>query len=87
MRFQSQKEQLTQNTIEAENIRIEIGSGANEIKNRPVFPKWIEKELFFPKHLRHRCVLTGKKYAHSGHSEAGDGIKNYKTDTANLIQF
>jgi hypothetical protein len=38
MRFQSQKEQLTQNTIEAENIRIEIGSGANEIKNRPVYP-------------------------------------------------
>ena len=43
--IKSQKKQLTQNGIEAENIRIEIGSGANEIKNRPVFQKLMEEEL------------------------------------------
>jgi len=43
--IKSQKKQLTQNKIEAENIRIEIGSGANEIKNRPVFQKLMEEEL------------------------------------------
>jgi DNA invertase Pin-like site-specific DNA recombinase len=41
----SQKEQLIQNGIEAENIRIEIGSAANEIKNRPVFQKLMQEEL------------------------------------------
>lgn len=34
--IKSQKEQLIQNGIETENIRIEVGSGANEIKNRPL---------------------------------------------------
>jgi DNA invertase Pin-like site-specific DNA recombinase len=40
-----QKDQLIQNGIQAENIRIEVGSGANEIKNRPVFQKLMEEEL------------------------------------------
>ena len=40
--IKSQKEQLIQNGIETENIRIEVGSAANEIKNRPVFQKLIE---------------------------------------------
>jgi len=35
--IESQKQQLIQNGIEEENIRIEVGSGANEIKNRSVF--------------------------------------------------
>ena len=43
--IESQKEQLTQKGIEAENIRIEVGSAANEIKNRPVFQKLINEEL------------------------------------------
>ena len=43
--IKSQKYQLIQNGIEAENIRIEVGSGANEIKNRPVFQKLMEEEL------------------------------------------
>ena len=43
--IESQKEQLTQEGIEAENIRIEVGSAANEIKNRPVFQKLINEEL------------------------------------------
>ena len=40
-----QKEQLIQNGIQPENIRIEVGSGVNEIKNRPVFQKLIEEEV------------------------------------------
>jgi DNA invertase Pin-like site-specific DNA recombinase len=28
-----------------ENIRVEVGSGANEIKNRPVFQKLMKEEL------------------------------------------
>ena len=43
--IESQKEQLTQNGIEAENIRVEVGSAANEIKNRPVFQKLLKEEL------------------------------------------
>ena len=43
--IKSQKDQLIQNGIQAENIRIEVGSGANEIKNRPVFQKLLEEEL------------------------------------------
>ena len=43
--LESQKHQLIQNGIEAENIRIEVGSAANEIKNRPVFKKLIKEEL------------------------------------------
>jgi DNA invertase Pin-like site-specific DNA recombinase len=43
--IKSQKDQLIQNGIEPENIRIEVGSGANEIKNRPVFQKLMEEEL------------------------------------------
>jgi DNA invertase Pin-like site-specific DNA recombinase len=40
-----QKQQLIQNGIQAENIRVEVGSAANEIKNRPVFQKLMEEEL------------------------------------------
>ena len=43
--IESQKEQLIQNGIQAKNIRVEVGSGANEIKNRPVFQKLLEEEL------------------------------------------
>ena len=42
-----QKQQLIQNGIQAKNIRAEVGSGANEIKNRPVFQKLMEEELHF----------------------------------------
>jgi DNA invertase Pin-like site-specific DNA recombinase len=40
-----QKEQLIQNGIQQENIRIEVGSATNEIKNRLVFQKLIQEEL------------------------------------------
>jgi DNA invertase Pin-like site-specific DNA recombinase len=40
-----QKQQLIQNGIQAKNIRVEVESGANEIKNRPVFQKLMEEEL------------------------------------------
>ena len=40
-----QKHQLIQSGIKVENIRIEVGSAANEIKNRPVFQKLMKKEL------------------------------------------
>ncbi len=40
-----QKNQLIQNGIKAENIRIEVGSAANEIKNRPVFQRLMREEL------------------------------------------
>jgi len=43
--IESQKQQLIQNGIEDQNIRIEVGSAANEIKNRPVFQKLIQEEL------------------------------------------
>ena len=43
--LESQKHQLIQNGIKVENIRIEIGSAANEIKNRPVFQKLMKEEL------------------------------------------
>ena len=39
------KEQLIQNGIQLENIRIEVGSATNEIKNRLVFQKLIQEEL------------------------------------------
>ena len=40
-----QKHQLIQSGIKVENIRIEVGSAANEIKNRPVFQKLMKEEL------------------------------------------
>lgn len=43
--IQSQKQQLIQNGIEEENIFVEVGSGANEIKNRSVFQKLINQKL------------------------------------------
>ena len=43
--IESQKQQLIQNGIQAKDIRVEVGSGANEIKNRPVFQKLMGEEL------------------------------------------
>ena len=43
--IESQKQQLIQNGIEEENIFVEVGSGANEIKNRPGFQKLINQKL------------------------------------------
>jgi DNA invertase Pin-like site-specific DNA recombinase len=43
--IESQKQQLIQNGIREENIFVEIGSGANEIKNRSVFKKLINQKL------------------------------------------
>jgi len=43
--IESQKQQLIQNGIQAKDIRVEVGSGANEIKNRPVFQKLMKEEL------------------------------------------
>lgn len=43
--IESQKQQLLQNGIEDQNIRVEVGSAANEIKNRPVFQKLMQEEL------------------------------------------
>ena len=40
-----QKEQLIQNGIQPENIRIEVESAINEIKNCLVFQKLIQEEL------------------------------------------
>ena len=40
-----QKQQLIQNGIEEENIFVEVGSGANEIKNQSVFQKLINQNL------------------------------------------
>lgn len=43
--IESQKQQLIQNGIKEENIFVEVGSGANEIKNRSVFQKLINQKL------------------------------------------
>ena len=43
--IKSQKEQLIQNGIQPENIRIEVGSASNEIKSRLVFQKLMKEEL------------------------------------------
>ena len=43
--IESQKQKLIQNGIEEENIFVEVGSGANEIKNRSVFQKLINQKL------------------------------------------
>ena len=43
--IESQKQQLIQNGIQAKDIRVEVGSGANEIKNQPVFQKLMKEEL------------------------------------------
>ena len=36
---------MIENGIQPKNIRVEVGSGANEIKNRPVFQKLMEEDL------------------------------------------
>jgi len=43
--IKSQKEQLIENGIQPENIRIETGSATDEIKNPLVFQKLIQEEL------------------------------------------
>jgi len=43
--IESQKQQLIQNGIEQENIFVEVGSAATEIKNRPVFQKLMNEKL------------------------------------------
>ena len=43
--IESQKQLLIENGIQPKNIRVEVGSGANEIKNRPVFQKLMEEDL------------------------------------------
>lgn len=40
-----QKEQLIQNGIQPENIRIEVGSAADSIQDRPIFYQLIDHEL------------------------------------------
>jgi DNA invertase Pin-like site-specific DNA recombinase len=43
--IKSQKQQLIQNGIQEQNILVEVGSAANEIKNRPVFQKFMNEKL------------------------------------------
>ena len=43
--IESQKQLLIQNGIEEQNILVEVGSAANEIKNRPIFQKLINEKL------------------------------------------
>ena len=43
--IESQKKELIHQGIPKNNLRIEIGSAANAIQNRPVFQKLIEEEL------------------------------------------
>ena len=43
--IESQKQLLIQNGIEEQNIVVEVGSAANEIKNRPVFQKLMTEKL------------------------------------------
>ena len=43
--LESQKEELMKNGISAANIRIEVGSAADSLKDRPIFEKLIEEEL------------------------------------------
>jgi putative DNA-invertase from lambdoid prophage Rac len=43
--IESQKQQWIQNGIEQENIFVEVGSAATEIKNRPVFKKLMNEKL------------------------------------------
>jgi DNA invertase Pin-like site-specific DNA recombinase len=41
----SQKQQLIQTGIEEQNIFVEVGSVANEIKNQPVFQRLVSQKL------------------------------------------
>ena len=43
--IESQKQLLMQNKIKEQNILVEVGSAANEIKNRPVFQKLMNEKL------------------------------------------
>ena len=43
--LKGQKQQLIENGIKEENILVEVGSAANEIKNRPIFQKLINQKL------------------------------------------
>ena len=43
--LESQKQEFIKLGVPEKNIRIEVGSGANEIKNRPIFQKLMKEEL------------------------------------------
>ena len=43
--LEAQKQQLIENGIEKENIFVEVGSAANEIKNRPILQELINQKL------------------------------------------
>lgn len=43
--IESQKQQLIQNVVDPENIRVEVGSAADSIQDRPIFYHLIENEL------------------------------------------
>ena len=43
--LEAQKQLLIQNGIEEQNILVEVGSAANEIKNRPIFQKLMKEKL------------------------------------------
>lgn len=43
--LEGQKQKLIENGIEIENILVEVGSAATEIKNRPIFQKLINEKL------------------------------------------
>jgi DNA invertase Pin-like site-specific DNA recombinase len=43
--IESQKQLLIQKGIEEQNILVEVGSAANEIKNRPVFQELMNEKL------------------------------------------
>jgi len=43
--IESQKQLLIQNGIEEQNILVEVGYAANEIKNRPIFQKLMNEKL------------------------------------------
>jgi DNA invertase Pin-like site-specific DNA recombinase len=43
--IESQKQQLIQNGIEDQNIFVEVGSAATEIRNRPIFQKLVNQKL------------------------------------------
>ena len=43
--IESQRQELMKKGISDENIRIEVGSASDSIKDRPIFEKLVEKEL------------------------------------------
>ena len=43
--IESQKKELIKQGVPEKNIRVEVGSAADSIQNRPVFHKLVETEL------------------------------------------